>query len=234
MSDSRQVDIRFDNHVIDHADERAAFFFISNLSSVRSNSYDRWIADPENPADRFIEKDVQVINATMMARTGYRHWEEFTSSAVPLPWLQALDPSWNLFSMDDDAWEAAECEPRIRDALTGIMAQYRTTSISTKILHAKRSHLIPICDSYVCAMVGMSAGNAGKTTKLIMRVRDIGRANLDALTEISERLKGIGIERSLVRILDALLWSGYLENGPDKEFMRVLTSYRGGRLFFQR
>lgn len=226
------IEIRLPDRVIDHADERAAFFFVSNLSSVGSASYDRWVISPQNPPNRFVAADVRAINTTMMARTGYGHWAEFTGSTAPLAWLQALERSWDLFTMDDQAWAVAQCEPRILAALTAVMAPYRTTSITTKILHIKRPSLVPICDSYVCAMVGGRAGNATDTTKLIMRVRDIGRANLDALTEISRRLKSIGIERTLVRILDSLLWSGYRERGPEAEFGRLLVRYRGGRLFF--
>jgi Family of unknown function (DUF6308) len=77
------------------------------------------------------------------------------------------------------------------------MGPYRTTSITTKLLHLKRPNLIPICDSYVCSMVGKRAGNATGTTSLIMAVREIGCANLDALAEISQRLRSIGINRTL-------------------------------------
>lgn len=134
--------------------------------------------------------------------------------------------------MDDEAWAKAQCETRILAGLTAVMAPYRTTSISTKLLHLKRPRLIPICDSYVCAMVGRRAGNAADTVKLIMTVREIGRVNIDALVEISTRLTSIGIDRTLVRILDALLWSGFRERGPEPEFGRWLVRNHGGRLFF--
>lgn len=232
MSAHDSIEIRLADRLIDHADERAAFFFVANLSSVGSSSYDRRVASAQNPPDRFAQEDIRAINTTMMARTGYGHWAEFTHSTDPLAWLQALEPSWDLFTMDDGAWVAAQCEARILAALTAVMAPYRTTSITTKLLHLKRPKLIPICDSYVCAMVGKRAGSAADTAKLIMKVRDIGQANLAALMEISKRLTSIGIDRTLVRILDSLLWSGFQERGPDAEFGRWLVRYHGGRLFF--
>ncbi len=81
-------------------------------------------------------------------------------------------------------------------------------------------------------MIGGRAGNAADTTTLIMAVREVGRENLDSLVEISKRLITIGIDRTLVRILDALLWSGFQNQGPEAEFGRWLVKWRWGRLFF--
>ena len=226
------IQIHLPNHVIDHADERAAFFFVSNVNSVGPSACDRRAASLANPPDQFAGADVYAINTTMMARTGYTHWVQFTKSPAPLPWLQALDTSWDLFTMDDQAWMAAKCETQILAALTALMAPYRTTSITIKLLHLKRPALIPICDSYICAMVGKRAGNAADTAELIVTVREVGRANLDALQEISRRLRGIGINRTLVRILDSVLWSAYRKEEPDAEFARWLVHWHGGRLLF--
>jgi hypothetical protein len=226
------VEIRLPNRVIDHADERAAFFFVSNISSVATTGYDQRVVNPQNPPDQLTQPDIRAINTTMRARTAHKHWQQFTGSAGPLGWLQELSASWDLFTMDDEAWTAAQCEMRILAALTAVMGPYRTTSITTKLLHLKRPNLIPICDSYVCSMVGKRADNAIETTMLIMEVRGIGRANLDALAEISQRLRSIGINRTLVRILDSLLWSAFQTRGPEAEFGRWLVRWHGGRLFF--
>jgi hypothetical protein len=216
--------------VIDHADERAAFFFLSNLSSVGSSAYDRWIVSSQNCRDGFTEADIRVMNTTMTARTAYQHWTTLTGSAAATRWLQELDASWELFTMADDTWEV--CQARILDALTAVMAPYRTTAIVTKLLHIKRPKLIPVCDSYVCAMIGRRARTAADATKLIGDVREVGRVNIDALVEISARLTSIGIDRTLVRILDALLWSCYQTAGPYAEFGPWLTRWHAGRLFF--
>lgn len=95
MPTNDSIEIRLPNRVIDHADERAAFFFVSNISSVGASAYDRRVVSPENPADHFQVADVRALNSTMMARTQYAHWAEFTESAVPPAWLQALDASWD-------------------------------------------------------------------------------------------------------------------------------------------
>jgi Family of unknown function (DUF6308) len=232
MPSHAPLEIRLSNRVIDYADERAAFFFVSNLSSVGTAAYDRWVNSPQNPPDQLVRSDVRAINTTMMARTAYKHWEQFTGSAEPLGWLQELAASWDLFTMSDEAWTTARCEMRILAALTAVLGPYRTTSITTKLLHLKRPNLIPICDSYVCSMLGKHPGDAVETTKLIMAVRELGRANLDVLMEISKRLTSIGINRTLVRILDSLLWSAYRTGGPEAEFPRWLVRWHKGRLFF--
>ena len=46
-----------------------------------------------------------------------------------------------------------------------------------------------------------------------MHLRRQGQANLESLLEIQARLSEIGIERTLVRILDALLWMRGNERG---------------------
>lgn len=231
MRGSESIQIRLPNRMIDYADERAAFFFVSSISSVGSAAYDRRVAGSDNPPDYFEIADVRAINTTMMARTRYAHWTEFTGSTTPLPWLRALDPSWDLFTMGDQDWAANQCEPLILNALSSVMAPYRTTSITTKLLHIKRPRLIPICDSYVTAMIEGRAGNASDTTRLIASVREVGRTNLESLLEIERRLASIGIDRSLVRILDALLWSGFQRGSPEAEFgeKRQLEEYRAAR-----
>jgi hypothetical protein len=128
VPEHRSIEVRLPNRVIDYADERAAFFFVSNLSSVGSNAYDRWVAGPQNRHDRFTDADIRAINTTMTARTAYVHWEQLTKSDQPLSWLQELGPSWDLFTMDDEAWAAADCQARILGALMAVMGSYRTTA----------------------------------------------------------------------------------------------------------
>ena len=226
------ITIQLPRRVIDYADERAAFFFMSNLSSVGASGFDRRVTSPQNELDRIQIADIYAINSTMMARTGYAHWTQFTGVAGPLSWLQHLDTSWNLLTMEDTAWTSSDCAARILAALQVVMGPYRTTSITTKLLHLKRPNLLPVCDSYVCAMLGEKSGGPAQTMRLITAVRDVGRFNLGALTEISKRLKSIGIDRTLVRILDSLLWSAYPDSGPDAEFARWLVQWHQGRLFF--
>jgi hypothetical protein len=81
--------------------------------------------------------------------------------------------------------------------------------VITKVLHIKRPQLIPVLDSLVAEQIGARAGEDLSTwVETVERVRAVGRANLDELRAIQEHLRSNGIsDRTLVRILDALLWT---------------------------
>ena len=51
-----------------------------------------------------------------VARSAARYWDGILD-AGPLPWLAALDPSWDLIALADDEWERLACRDRLVDAL---------------------------------------------------------------------------------------------------------------------
>jgi hypothetical protein len=53
---------------------------------------------------------------------------------------------------------------------------------------------------------GPAAIRADQAVRLVLHLRGEGRKNLDALRTVHTRMAEKGIERSLVRILDAILW----------------------------
>lgn len=226
------VRVELPDRVIDHADERAAFFFATNISSVGANAYD---ARTGTEPDSFTEDDLTLINRTMMARTAHKHWTDFTgASGQELAWLQALRPDWDLIAMSGEEWSAANCERHITTALEQMMGRYRRAATVTKLLHLKRPRLIPICDSYVASILGHNPLDVPRASQLIAAVRDVGRDNRAALEEVSARLRSLGIERSLIRILDALLWSSYRPGGAEIEFDRLLHEHYPNGFFFAR
>jgi hypothetical protein len=218
---------------IDYADEKAALFFLVDPSSAGEASYDRWVASPNNPANSFVPKDVTAINTTMAMRSSAEHWNAFTTG-IPPTWLQAIDPNWDIVELSAHDWNAQQCQSAIDSAVIAMNGPYRRAAGVTKMLHIKRPLLFPICDSYVMTMVGQQASNAPSTCRLISSIRDVGVANRDALRDISDKLASIGIERSLVRILDALMWfdAPVKTIGPYQAYQGWLTRHHGGRLFF--
>ena len=80
--------------------------------------------------------------------------------------------------------------------------------MATKVLHLKRPRLFPVLDSLVVDLIGGPA-YVKRPAELLLHLRDQGRANLTSLTAIKAELASQEqpFERSLVRILDALLWS---------------------------
>lgn len=220
--------------IIRYPDEKAALFFVTDVSAIGAASYDAWVRAPNNLKNAFTPEDLTAINTTMRARTAAKHWEAFTAGD-DLPLLVALDQHWDLIEMPSKDWRASFCEDRLRDALHQLDGPYRRASVITKLLHLKRPQLVPICDSYVAKSMGITAWDAESTLSLILAIREMGLANHDALLKISSRLASIGFERSLVRILDVLLWFDAPFEGPPGPyglFEKWLVKHHGGRLFF--
>jgi hypothetical protein len=81
------------------------------------------------------------------------------------------------------------------------------------MLHLKRPWLFPVLDLLVAEMprsrispTATAAARAEQATRLLSHLRREGREKFGALEAIQRQLPAIGIERSLVRILDAMLW----------------------------
>jgi hypothetical protein len=94
--------------------------------------------------------------------------------------------------------------------LTSAVAPYRNLSVATKVLHLKRPHLFPVLDSLVAQQIG---GVGRPAMELMDHIRAVGRANQEALLLIDASLDEVGIRRTAVRILDALLWASHLAAG---------------------
>lgn len=196
--------------VIEGAQWLAETFFRRDPSSVGQNSYDSWIAETQadvHRRDRITDGDVTAVNRTMAARTGHQAWAPIVASNE-WSWLTAIDPAWDLFEMDPNAWGAAGVPLRVRAAFTATRRPGLHLAVITKVLHIKRPRLFPVLDSVVVQQVGTPISDGVDTWVTAMEhVREVGRANLAALQLIQQHLESQGIrDRSLVRILDGLLW----------------------------
>ena len=180
--------------LLERAERLAEGFFRLDPSSTRSDGLDLQLG--KTPADEITEADVHTINRTFVARSPLRAWENLFA-AGPLPWLTALDPAWDLIALDDEQWERLRCRDALVDAFDKIRGPYRGQAVATKMLHLKRWRLVPVCDSLVAHQIRASSSTS--TIELVEHIRGQGRANLHALSSV----------RSLVRILDALLWTSH-------------------------
>ena len=152
-----------------------------------------------------MREDVHAINVTMRARSGYKFWDELLDR--PLPWLDALGLEWDLFQTSDILWKRRNCDELLDSALSGILAKGRGISVATKMLHIKRPRLFPVLDSYVVETIGGTPKTPN--IELLRHVRREGRRNLAEMERIQAYLAERGVRRSLVRIMDALLWTSY-------------------------
>ena len=196
--------------VIEGAQWLAETFFRRDPSAVGRNSYDAWIeATQHDPGrrDRVVDGDITAVNTTMAARTSHKAWAPLVAS-TDWSWLEALDPTWDLFETPeaDAAW--ATIAQRLAAAFDATKRPGLGIAVVTKVLHIKRPGLIPVMDSVVIEQIGARVSNDVATwVSAIGQVRAVGRENVDELGAVRDHLRARGIaDRSLVRILDALLW----------------------------
>ena len=196
--------------VIEGAQWLAETFFRRDPSAVGRNSYDAWIEatrkDPER-SNRVVDRDVTAVNTTMAARTSHEAWAPVIAS-TDWSWLECLDPSWDLLQTPWSATEWALIGQRLATMFAVTKRRGLGLAVITKVLHIKRPQLIPVMDSVVIEQIGARVSDDVATwVAAIGQVRAVGRRNLAELQAVSDHLRARGIaDRSLVRILDALLW----------------------------
>jgi hypothetical protein len=146
----------------------------------------------------------------MRARSPQKSWQPVLDHE--LSWLAALDPALDLIAAKDAHWRATEGERLTTTALTKTIGPGRGPSVATKVLHLKRPRLFPVLDDFVASMIGVNMPTeptprrAEVAAGLLVHLREQGRANLQQLDTIRKRLSAEGIDRPLVRILDAIVW----------------------------
>jgi len=194
--------------VVEHAELVAEVYFRLD-PAARPGGYDDYIA--RHPGSNVIDsEDIGVINRTMRARTPVAEWETLFSEPSH-SWLAKLSTEWDLLAMDDPAWQARGCSDALRAAFRGIQAPYpvqapwRGRAVATKLLHLKRPALVPVCDSLVEAHLGVPSSI--DALALVELIRTEGRRNLAGLCSVQAHLRGSGIDRTLIRVFDGLLWS---------------------------
>jgi hypothetical protein len=155
--------------------------------------------------------DVFALNRTMRARTPHTRWQILVDA--PLPWLGAIPIELDLVDTPEDVWEEIRAPALIEAALLGVVGPGRGVSVTTKMLHLKRPRLFPILDELVLQLLGAGISpdaspetRALRAAQVVLHLRREGLRNAKALRRINSALAETGLERSLVRILDAVLW----------------------------
>jgi hypothetical protein len=213
---------------IEDADRLALRFFTTDISSAAADSYDE-CAHRTDPTGPFGDEDITPIRAGMrLARVDRTTWPWLMNDS-PRGFLRAVDPAWDLVELDDRSW------PVVREAteetLYEFMGSGRGGAVATKFLHYKRPRLFPILNSAVLANVGYSIPEpttskdpatversrrhrADVAVAICSRLREHGIDNISSLRTTQNLLRDQGKERSLCRILDALLWSVHPASEP--------------------
>jgi hypothetical protein len=187
----------------------ATHFFATDPSSIGVGAYDSLAGRTVH--DRIEARDITALNRTMRARTPIEAWRAILER--PLPSLVAIPGDLDLIATGDHDWQRLRGDELVSDALSEIVGPRRGVSVATKMLHLKRPLLFPVLDSLVAQMLGAAISDDAarsvkveRSTQLVLHLRREGRENLDGLRELQHRLEQTGVRRSLVRILDAVLW----------------------------
>jgi hypothetical protein len=191
--------------VIEDAEGLALDFFRTDASS-KPGGYDdqagHGARDLVGARDRITDSDIVAINTTMRARSPHSVWATLTSGLEPLGWLSALDPAWDLVELDEETWQA-RARPAVENALVAATGPGRGISVGTKVLHLKRPRMFPVLDRLVLDQLGVTESVGPMRT--VEHLRTEGQRNIDELRAIRSSLSR-HYDRSLVRILDVLLW----------------------------
>jgi hypothetical protein len=181
---------------------------------------DAFFADAETSeptrtaVDRIETRDIEVLNRTMRARTPLVRWVPISDRR--LPWLAAIDPELDLIETEDAEWEASDADRLVEAALTTVVGEGRGVAVATKMLYLKRPRLFPMLDRFLVELLAGAISpdaaadvRARQAARLVVHLRGQGRQSLGALRRIQAQLARRSIEHSLVRILDAILWSAH-------------------------
>lgn len=187
--------------VIEDAD-RLVLEFIRRDPSSAPGGYDDQ-AGRNEPA-RITKADIVAINTTMRARSPHAVWDVLTGSRRRQSWLSDLDPAWDLVALEEELWQR-RARPAMASALAATIAPGRGLSVASKVLHLKRPRMFPVLDSLVLQQLGVT--ESIEPMKVVEHLRAEGRRNLVALRAVEAALAPH--ERSLVRIMDILLWTSH-------------------------
>lgn len=183
-------------------------FFTEDSSSKGVRSYDAYVIRGGSPPNRVIDADVSAINVTLGARSPHADWAAVIQRGN-LVVLRALPLDLDLFQSSDALWEKVRVSDRLNALFGAVITKGIGIARATKLLHIKRPALIPVCDSYVLGLMGIPNVGAESGVALVEHLRAVRREMLPSLLDLQQRLKDLGHERTLVRVLDALLWSAY-------------------------
>ena len=187
--------------VIEDAEALVAHF-LRHDASAQPGGYDDLAGHGER--DRITRSDIVAINTTMRARSPQTVWDALTQDLRPLPWLAGLDPAWDLVTDGDEHWSTT-AGGTVEQALKEATGPGRGISVGSKVLHLKRPAMFPVLDSLVLQQLG--ATESVPAMRVVEHLRAEGARNLAALRAVQAAIAPR--RRSLVRILDILLWASH-------------------------
>jgi Family of unknown function (DUF6308) len=187
-----------------------AFFASDTSAQIKGFDPLRGLGDP----NRIVIGDVIVMNTTMRSRSKHSLWDPVLGGRQR--WLRDISPELDVLETGESEWRRIGGDALLAAAIKGCIHPGIGLAGATKMLHLKRPRCFPILDQLVAEMIGVGLPD-GPTVeqrltvaqRLASTLRREGRRNLDGLRRIQADLAWDGIERPLIRIFDAILWSSH-------------------------
>jgi Family of unknown function (DUF6308) len=128
-------------------------------------------------------------------------------------WLRNIPFKLDIVQAEEKDWVTANGDALLSQAIAACIHPGIGLASATKVLHLKRPYLVPILDRFVAEMMGVNLPDNPSVTqrvaigqRLAAAIRREGRRNIQVLRSIREELAAEGIERTLIRIFDGILW----------------------------
>jgi hypothetical protein len=186
----------------------ARAFFTRDPSS-KPGGYDSLVGSGDR--NRIVVADVIAMNATMRARSEHASWTPVFEGDQA--WLRDVPFELDIIQTDEETWNAANGDAILSRAIAACIHRGIGLASATKVLHLKRPYLVPILDRFVAEMLGVNVADSPSVAQrvadavgLTSAIRREGRRNIQVLRRIQSELVNEGIQRTLVRIFDGILW----------------------------
>ena len=181
--------------------------------------------------NRIVIDDVIVMNTTMRSRSKHSLWDPVLTSRQA--WLREISPEFDMLAISDTEWQDIGGDALLAEAIRGCIHPGIGLAGATKLLHLKRPRFFPILDQLVAEIMGVRLPDGPSVEqrlavarRLATALRQEGRRNVEPLGRIRDRLAQDGIERPLIRIFDAILWSAHPAAGITAAKRSITVSLR--------
>jgi len=161
--------------------------------------------------NRIVAADVIAMNTTMRARSKHAAWKPLLEGDQA--WLRNIPFKLDIMQAEEKDWVTANGDALLSQAIAACIHPGIGLASATKMLHLKRPYLVPILDRFVAEMMGVNLPDNPSVTqrvaigqRLAAAIRREGRRNIQVLRRIQEEFISEGIERTLIRIFDGILW----------------------------
>lgn len=177
-----------------HQPDKEMFYYL-----CRFGRYPKYDEVQPSDLDTVSDQDRELANK-MAARMGKEVWKPLIGVSIA-----RIKTEWDLLRMKDHEW--LSCSGETKEVLQPLFLPRINVARLTKALHRKRPSFIPVCDSILVQQLNMVADTqADLLIQCMTKLRQVGQANISALTTLRGILIVKAINVTELRILEFLYW----------------------------